>query len=96
MATQASENDIDYDLTEQIKFLKENILRLQSEINAMKVKMAANEKAMKTAVREKHDAILTAKVFEQSLQDNKQNEIRSHNMTAQYKLMHGKAQTEND
>ena len=36
---QASENDIDFDLQEEIKFLKENILRLQSELNTMKTKM---------------------------------------------------------
>lgn len=91
MEIQASEADIDNDLLEQVKFLKGDILRLQSEINGMKNKMAANEKAMKTATREKNDALLTSKVFEQSLMESKQNEVRTQNMTAQYKLMHIKA-----
>ena len=57
----------------------------------MKSKMAANEKAMKAATREKNDAMLSSKVYEQSLMDSKQNEVRTQNMTAQYKLMHNKA-----
>ena len=94
--TQVTGGDIDLDFMEEIKFLKENILRLQAELNAMSSKMKANEKAMKTASREKQDAVLTSKAYEQALKDNRQESLRGSNMVSQYKLMHSRAQIEND
>lgn len=60
VGVQADDQDIDYDLFQEIRFLKDNVHRLQSEINTMKIKMQANEKAMKAATREKQDAVLTS------------------------------------
>ena len=64
-------SEIDVDLLEEIKFTKANVVRLQGELNAMRTKMKANEKAMKNSIREKQDAIETSKTFETQWKDER-------------------------
>lgn len=64
VGVQAHDYEIDYDLFQEIRFLKDNIVRLQSEMNTMKAKMQGNDRAMKNAAREKQDAMMTSKAYE--------------------------------